>query len=237
MAKPQKHTEIECKIDVSIEDIQRAFEALKPKDKSKISVKSHPRDYHDTKDLDLKSGKRSLRMEHCKGGIYRMTLKKSEGSQGGHKVVSEWEFDLKTPKPDFNEVTDKEAQAALSDIDPSDLRHVYTTNVPAPKFIMDVKTKDGKKGQVEISFDVGEIYLSSKYQIKFNCFARIPVCEIEVEYVSGDASCIDTVVKQIYDMCPSAAPGKSGKGSRGAKLYTEARDAYKAGKMIKPSKK
>ena len=237
MAK--NNLETEQKIELSREDLEKAFAFFKPLRDSDISVKSHPRDYYDTKDQKLRQTcKSTMRVEHKEKGGYALTIKKSQPRDGNSKVDLEWEFESASRVPKYGDISNAQALKTVSDIDETDLRHLFTTNVPAPKFQMDIDLKDGQKGRVEISFDVGEIYLSPKYQIKFNCFARITVCEIEVEYVSGDKAALDYVAKQILDLCPSAKITQTGKGSRGAKLYTQAKATYEnAPKISKSSKK
>ena len=236
MSDHKKTLEIEQKIDVSMDDLERMFDLFKSRAINDITVKSHPRDYHDTQELDLRGRRVSMRIERNLDGSHVQTIKQSLPSTGNNKVVNEWEDAVKSTQPDFKAIADKEAKASLKDIKFSKLQHLYTTNVPAPKFQIDVKTPEGKKGRVELSFDVGEIYLSSQYQIKFNCFARIPVCEIEIEYISGDQEAIDFVAAEIMAECPSARVGTSGKGSRGARLYSDARNRYEAKKTMARAK-
>jgi inorganic triphosphatase YgiF len=237
MAKHDEHLEIEEKVELSVEDLQRMFKKYKEQAVGEITVKSHPRHYYDTKELELRENKISMRIECNEDGTFVQTIKFPEPNKDGHKVVKEIEDEVETASPAFDAIGDKDAKQRMSEFNESGLRHLYTTNVPAPKFFLDVELQDGRQGRVEISFDVGEIYLSSKYQVKYGCFERVPVCEIEVEYVSGDIEAIDLIIAEILSECPSASTITKGKGSRGASLYKDARAKHNAQKTISRLKK
>jgi len=229
MANSKSTVETETKITLSEASLENVFDVLKPKDPKNVKPKHYPRDYYDTKDLKLNDQHVCIRMQFKQSKGYEQTIKAPvvDAATGHSLTRREWKFIANKNAPDFNNVSDKEALKTISIVKESKLKHIFTSDVPRRFFEMAVTLPDGQTGVVEMAFDIGEIYLADKYKKKLNCNDIDVVCEVEVEYVSGDARVVDQVVQEILQIADDAKISTVTKAERGFNLYKRAKQMKK----------
>lgn len=225
MADQNATLELEQKLDLSASDLETVFEVLKP---AAVKNKHNPRDYYDTQDLELFERKVAFRIQHKEKTGYEQTIKALASEDSGIDALlrHEWEFQIKSNRPDFSAITDKQAFQAVAGVDEMKLEHLFTADVKRRFFNLDVDTPEGK-AVVEMAFDRGEIRLSPESQKTYGDVPATEICEIEVELVSGPAKAVDIVTEQIQSLAPKAVISKESKNERGISLFQTARAAYK----------
>ena len=199
--------EIEQKLVVSKEDLEKVFNALAPQD---FKRKHYPRAYFDTLDMKLNERKVALRIQIMAKG-FQQTIKAAMDNEGDSLVRAEWDFEIDAHAPNKAVIDNAETLKAVEGINFDQLVHIFTSDVKRRYFDLAV---DG--GMVELAFDLGRIYLP-------NSDIDEELCEIEVELKSGDPHIIGATAKRIQSIAPSAKLSMRSKAERGFDLYMKHR--------------
>ena len=224
--KPKKRsketTEIEVKIKMSSRDLERVFDSFVKKDKGSLKHKFYPRFYFDTENLDLYNKNVSIRTQykpgaHGKVGSYEQTVKFSLSKTTSEKdlmVRGEYKDFIDTSFPALGKISSVQAKRHFKSIKSSNLRHVFTAAVERRILLVPSKSPTtGKKGIVEVAFDIGNIFLAPPLA------ARLPISEIELEVKSGPDDIIKPIKDKILKMAPSAKVHTKAKVDLGMGLY------------------
>lgn len=221
--KNKSEIETELKIKLSPKDMEKVFKALVKKEcTSEISHQFTPRIYYDTPNLLLHQNRISLRVQYNLGknghlGNYEQTLKLelTSDTPSIKEVLRRKECinSLKTPRPDLQAITDKQAQEILnSPLKNKKLVHIFTAAIERRLF--DLRLKDGSN--VEIAFDSGYLVLP-----KNDAYQNFS--EIEIELKKGKTDFIEVIKNEIMRIAPSAKVQTLSKAKQGVQLYLQHR--------------
>jgi inorganic triphosphatase YgiF len=143
--------------------------------------------YFDTPKLELNQSSMALRLRHS-GRQWLQTLKGGGSVQGGLHQRNEWEMPVSGPALDFSlpEV------AEWKDILPKHLRKqlqpVFVTD-----FMRNSRMLEWQGAQIELCMDQGEVSTEN---------TRAPICELELELVSGEPQQLFELALAILDIVP-----------------------------------
>lgn len=221
-SKKSEEKEVELKLKLSNHNLERVFASFVKKDKGSLRHKFYPRFYYDTQDLDLHEKGVSLRMQYKPGkkgkiGGYEQTLKLALPKKDGQDDVmvrGEFKDMVKTQRPDINSLSAKAAINAIKSIKNSELKNIFTAAVERRILMVAVKSPStGKKGMVEVAFDIGNIFLLPPST------AHVPISEIELEVKSGPDDVIEPLRAKILKIAPNAKVHTKAKSDQGVALY------------------
>ncbi len=171
MGNKANNTEVELKLRVSPEDLEKVFDAFSDSAiGGVIKHKRRPRDYYDTQERELRERNLGLRMQYKSGsdgvlGGYEQTLKSAAGealppnadnedvdadedmanvfSRKEYKDYTEDEF------PQIDAISNKDAKKLMDGITDADLEHVGTSAVERRYFVIEVKYPKSLKNAYE----------------------------------------------------------------------------------------
>lgn len=173
--------------------------------------------YFDTPDLRLSQAAAALRLRYVeRGGTGRwlQTLKSSGTSAGGLHVRHEWELPLAHGELDIAallDVCDAPGIAATLRGIAAELRPLFETN-----FHRQIWTLSHVGAPLEIALDQGEITVEHD-----GVRHREPLCELELELASQDASgeaALQAVAADLRRRFPGLHPDDTSKAERGYRL-------------------
>ena len=203
-------------------ELEKVFASFVKKDKGTLRHKFYPRFYYDTDTLDLHGKGISLRVQYKPGkqgrmGAYEQTIKmslpKAEG-QADVMVRGEFKNMISRAHPDLSAITAGAAKKAISPLKNNKLKHLFTAAVERRILMVSSKSPStGKKGMVEVAFDIGNIFLPPPST------ARLFISEVELEVKSGPADVIEPLRDKILKMAPSTRVHTKAKSDQGVALY------------------
>lgn len=213
--KARSEVETELKIKLSPESLEKIFNKfLRRSVKDSFNHKFTPRRYFDTEELDLYAKGLSLRVQYAPGkfgktGGYEQTFKYAiKPDDDGVMVRTEYKVSIDSHLPELEVAEDENVQEMVEGIDNKSLVQIFTASVERRLMLVDV---DG--GQIELAFDVGNLYLTSPSR------ATADICEIEVEVKKGKANLIEKVKAEIFKAVPDAVIQPYSKSEQGTRLY------------------
>jgi inorganic triphosphatase YgiF len=224
MAAHRAEDEQETKVTLPPRDLEKVFNALTRKAGGTGAVrhKYHPRDYHDTEDLDLyrHPNKASLRVQYVKGsggktGAWEQTVKfelpHDKNTAAGAMVRREAKDDLPTHRPDVSAVNDAGARKVVACVKGKPLKHIFTAAIERRYFNLNMRS--GKsRGTVEVAFDTGWLILAGTGETR-------EISEIEVEIKKGSPRAIDALCADIMKIAPNARIQLKSKADQGIEMY------------------
>ncbi len=160
--------------------------------------------YYDTPKLDLHNKRIAVRFRK-KGEQWLLTVKSAEPASGGLAMRSEWETEAKPGHFDFSHVDAKEMRDFLESAS-DQFEPIFTTD-----FRRQIWQVPFGESLIELAVDRGTIE---------SCGKSTPICEIELELLSGkieDIFGLTRKLQQQYDLHPAIAS----KAERGYKLYLD----------------
>jgi len=204
-AEPPK-TEIELKFEVRPEHMMRLKRApwIKTAMDGPARVKTLNARYFDTPDLKLRRNGLYLRVRK-EGRDYVQCVKAREAGDGGAFARLEWESVVPRGRPDPTLVTDDKGRSLLPVTDSAELEEVFESRVRRTQRRL---TPDSDSA-ISLDLDVGEIASGSKSE---------PICEAELEMISGDRRHLFDVTLQLLDEVPARLVAGT-KADRGYALY------------------
>ena len=158
--------------------------------------------YYDTPTLDLHSKRIAVRFRK-KGEQWLLTVKSAEPACGGLAMRSEWETVATPGNFDF------------SHVDSDDFRHFLEQ---ASRQFEPIFTTDFRRQIWHVPFGESLIELAVDRGNIESCGKSTPICEIELELLSGQVEDIFGLTRQLqeqYELYPAIAS----KAERGYKLY------------------
>lgn len=158
--------------------------------------------YFDTPALDLHARRFAMRFRK-KGWAWLLTVKSAEPASGGLAMRNEWECPATPGVFDFSHVDNPDFRNYLESITPQ-LQPVFSTD-----FSRQIWHVPCGESLIELALDQGKIYSKGK---------STPICEIELELISGHIADIFTLTKLLqksYKLYPAIAS----KAERGYSLF------------------
>lgn len=244
MGNKANNTEVELKLRLSPEDLEKVFDAFSDKAiDGEIKHKRRPRDYFDTEDRKLRARNLGLRMQYKEGkdgklGGYEQTLKSAAGEALPPESKLESVFMRKEYKdftedelPEIEKISNPEAKKLMDGIRDEDLEHVFSSAVERRYFVMEVKypkslkdayeeVKDGKGRKKQRR--TGKVELAFDVgKIKLappNDNYQEAVSEIEIEMKDGPPDLIEKIKKKILEIAPDAVVETRSKAEIGYEL-------------------
>jgi inorganic triphosphatase YgiF len=182
--------EVELKLEIRPEDVRRLIQspALRERAAGQAVTRSLRTVYFDTPDLGLARRGMALRVRRD-GRRLVQTLKARGPQRGPHFDRIEYEAALATEEPDPGLVPDRELRAQIEAATAgSALAPVIETRIRRTRRIL----REGD-ASLELDLDVGELRAGGESR---------PVCEVELELRSGDASALYDAALAILDAVP-----------------------------------
>lgn len=174
---------------------------------SEVTVKSLENIYFDTESLDLLRSRAALRIRKS-GDCYLQTFKTKGKSVGGLHQRGEWEYPIDSP-------TAGEAPELLPKLFPSDvwpetlsidaLKPVFETNFQRSAWVW----TSNQGTRIELVLDQGQVISGEKVT---------PLCEIELELMEGDPSCLFDLA-ELLSKCIPVTVSDITKAQRGFELF------------------
>jgi inorganic triphosphatase YgiF len=160
--------------------------------------------YYDTPKLELHHQRIAVRFRK-KAGQWLLTVKSAEPASGGLAVRSEWETSATPGVFDFSHVDNAEFRGFLEQASPQ-FEPIFTTDFHRQIWL--VRFGDSR---IELAVDRGNVESGGK---------TAPICEIELELLSGSIDDIFGLTRQLqaqFDLHPAVAS----KAERGYALYLD----------------
>ncbi len=158
--------------------------------------------YFDTPALDLHARRVAMRFRK-KGWAWLLTVKSAEPASGGLAMRNEWECPATPGVFDFSHVDDPKFRDYLESVTPQ-LHPVFTTN-----FRRQIWHIPFGESLIELALDRGKVESKGK---------SMPICEIELELISGhigDIFALTKILQKSYKLYPEIAS----KAERGYSLH------------------
>lgn len=168
--------------------------------------------YYDTPDLRLQQERVAVRYRQ-KGGQWLLTVKRAAPSVGGLARRSEWEIAGQPGDFDFSHVDDKKLRHHLESLR-AVLSAVFTTHFTRTAWIIEPQAGS----RIELALDRGWIEAPG-----VNAPQRLPICEIELELLEGEADALFTLARQLQDALGDRLalhPEPASKAERGYRLFS-----------------
>lgn len=199
-------SEIELKLSSLPEHLEKVRQTLESMEQvSQPTAATLDAVYYDTEDLKLHQQGLSLRVRE-EDGRQVQTLKSHDHGNADILVRDEWEDVITNPGPDFSA---PECGPRLVDVVlPGELRPLFKTVVRRTRFELEPRPST----RVEVSLDEGEIRGASDDSSE-------PICEIELELMSGDPAALYDLGLKLLDTAPLRIETRS-KATRGYKLIS-----------------
>lgn len=160
--------------------------------------------YYDTPKLDLHSKRIAVRFRK-KGEQWLLTVKSAEPASGGLAMRSEWETEAKPGYFNFSHVDVDEMRDFLESTS-DQFEPIFTTD-----FRRQIWQVPFGESLIELAVDRGTIESSGK---------STPICEIELELLSGKVEDIFALTRKLQQQC-DLHPAIASKAERGYKLYLD----------------
>ena len=160
--------------------------------------------YYDTPQLDLHARRIAIRFRQ-KGWQWLLTVKSAEPASGGLAMRSEWETEATPGNFDFSHVDNDELRHFLEDAT-AQLEPVFTTDFRRQIWHVPFGTS-----LIELAVDRGSIESRGK---------SLPICEIELELLSGQVEDIFGLTRQLQEDI-DLVPAIASKAERGYNLFTD----------------
>lgn len=160
--------------------------------------------YYDTPRLDLHARRIAIRFRQ-KGWQWLLTVKSAEPASGGLAMRSEWETEATPGNFDFSHVDNDELRHFLEDAT-AQLEPVFTTDFRRQIWHVPFGTS-----LIELAVDRGSIESRGK---------SLPICEIELELLSGQVEDIFGLTRQLQEDI-DLVPAIASKAERGYNLFTD----------------
>ena len=161
--------------------------------------------YFDTPDLRLARNGLALRLRRA-GGRWLQTLKDGGRVTAGLHQRGEWEFPLPRPSLDLRFLADTPFGKLPSDVGPK-LQPAFTVKVMRTSWVV----APDAAGRIEIVLDRGVLICGER---------ELPICEVELELLAGDANCLFRVAAALQEDC-SLRPESDSKAERGIRLVRD----------------
>lgn len=196
-------TEIELKLQLSPKSARKliahtTLSGIAPQKQRLLNT------YYDTPDLSLHDRRIALRFRQ-KGWQWLLTVKSAEPASGGLALRSEWETAATPGCFDFSHVDNAELREFL-EIRSEHLVPVFTTHFK--RQIWHVPFGDSL---IELAIDRGHIESGGK---------RLPICEVELELLSGQVSDIFGLTRHLQGQI-DLVPAIASKAERGYQLFAD----------------
>lgn len=158
--------------------------------------------YYDTPKLDLHAKRIAVRFRK-KGEQWLLTVKSAEPASGGLAVRSEWETAATPGNFDFSHVDNAKLRDFLEPAS-QQFEPIFTTD-----FHRQIWHVPFGESLIELAVDRGNIE---------SCGKKTPICEIELELLSGKLDDIFGLTRQLQEQ-HHLRPAIASKAERGYKLY------------------
>jgi len=217
--RPGAGREVELKLEVPAGDLAllRRHALVRALAKGRPVTRRLHTVYYDTADHDLARERLALRVRKV-GRVHVQALKSEAGSTGGLFVRGEWEASVPGPDPDLERIPDFGARAlAHQAVGEKPLVPVFETDFKRTTVLLE---KDGD--EVELAFDEGEVRARG---------ASLPIRELELELVRGDAGVLYGIALELHEALP-LRPAVRSKAERGYALATGERPGPRRARPI-----
>ena len=199
-------TEIELKLELTAQTARRLpthplLAGIKPQGQHLLNT------YYDTPALDLNARRIALRFRK-KGWQWLLTVKSAATVSGGLAQRNEWETPASPGQFDFSHVDAPEFKAALDEARPR-LQAIFTTDFRR----MTWRVPFGKS-LIELVLDRGKITSNGR---------TAPICEIELELITGDIGDIFAITHQLQETL-DLRPAVASKAERGYVLFNNSQE-------------
>lgn len=194
--------EIELKLLVDPADADRLLRSAALRTSDKQQKKHLENIYFDTPDGQLQSGRIGLRLRRD-GDNWLQTLKGGGGTVGGLHSRQEIEYPVAGPHLEFSGLAGTPWAKYFKPTLASSLRPVFHTDFH--RVIRLVRLDDA---EIEVALDRGEVRAGD---------ASEPICEIELELVSGPVTALFELARQLLEIAPLRLENAS-KAERGYRL-------------------
>ena len=199
-------TEIELKLQLTAQTARRLpahplLAGIKPQGQHLLNT------YYDTPALDLNARRIALRFRK-KGWQWLLTVKSAATVSGGLALRNEWETPARPGQFDFSHVDAPEFKAALDEARPR-LQAIFTTDFRRVAW----RVPFGKS-LIELVLDRGKIESDGR---------ATPICEIELELISGDVGDIFAMTHQLQETL-DLRPAVTSKAERGYALFNNTQE-------------
>lgn len=193
--------EIELKLQISPKTAKKL--ASHPLLKNIQTEKQHLLNtYYDTPKLALQARRLAVRFRK-KGWQWLLTVKSAEPASGGLAMRSEWECQARPGTFNFDHV-DHETLRSFLETSSGELEAIFTTD-----FHRQIWHVPFGESLIELAVDRGSIESKGR---------STPICEIELELLSGKVADIFGLTRQLQEQL-DLLPAIASKAERGYKLY------------------
>lgn len=205
----KNNTEIEIKLVVSEENLERFFE-LEMVKKALISGSRRLRhlssSYYDSKAMTLNKQGIAYRVRDKGDGSYEATVKTSKKAKGGFTERVEINIPLKDNTPILAGFQEQGLDNDLAALVPEGVVSLFTVNVDRITYLL---AYDGAR--IELAIDKGYIVSSANPELKS------PIDEIELELIEGETTKLLEFAERVKEFIPFKEESQS-KYARGLAL-------------------
>ncbi len=199
-------TEIELKLQLTAQTARRLpahplLAGIKPQGQHLLNT------YYDTPTLDLNARRIALRFRK-KGWQWLLTVKSAATVSGGLALRHEWETPASPGQFDFSHVDAPEFKAVLDEALPR-LQAIFTTDFRRMTWHVPFG-----KSLIELALDRGKIESGGR---------ATPICEIELELISGNVADIFAITHQLQETL-DLRPAVASKAERGYALFNSTQE-------------
>ncbi|HET8728265.1 MAG TPA: CYTH and CHAD domain-containing protein, partial [Alphaproteobacteria bacterium] len=221
-AAPVADTEIELKLSVDLEAIERLGKAsaIARRARNRGTVRRLENAYFDTPDLQLHQRGLALRVRRA-GANFVQTLKTAAAADSGFLVRGEWEVPVGSMTPDLDALPD-DARRHLSPIPPDALEPLFASRVRRHRRLIDVVDATGRRSTVEVAFDQGSLEAGD---------STASVSEVELELKAGMPDALYRLALELLEVAPLRLETES-KSDRGYRLATGLAPAWRKPEAI-----
>lgn len=213
MRSPRADREIELKLVVEPEDLDRLAERLKraPDAFAAPSPQRLESRYFDTPDRRLMARGVALRVRAVDGRFIQ-TLKARTGEGGAHTVRGEWECEVEAMQPALDRLGDPQALDRLGLVLPEELQPIFTTTIERRLVLVEQAVPSSPPAIIEVAFDRGTITADGQSE---------PITELELELKAGPPQGLYRLLRDLRHWAPVTI-AVADKAQRGYRLATGA---------------
>ncbi|MGB0732528.1 MAG: inorganic triphosphatase [Pontibacterium sp.] len=206
--------EVELKLGVSrhlVESLKQQ-PILRSQNVTELGSRALINRYFDTPDGLLAQHKVALRIRE-KEGRFIQTLKTAGIAEGGLHTRQEWEWELDSPKLNFELLKTADwPQALAKDEVQAQIKSVFSTNFRRTTWMYQGNCSNGEALSIEMVLDQGEVVVQREGKI-----VKDEICEVELELKDGNPEGLFAVALELGQQIPLLSSDLS-KAQRGYRL-------------------
>lgn len=185
--------ELKLALDAQAMEAVLASPLLRERAQGGLTTRELRNVYYDTPDRRLHARKAVLRVREA-GGRYVQTLKGARRPDRAVAERNEWEVELPGPEPRPDALDDPEAHELAGLLLAEELKPVFESRVRRRSLVATWPDSGGSPAEIELAFDDGLIRADGR--------GDVPLSELELELVRGDASTLFGLAEALRTVVP-----------------------------------